>query len=88
VATTVTSVGGGCGALGGGSAVGLRRAQPIVFADLGWAGDRRAFSASPQHLRSAGAGVALLRGLFRLDAARSIDAGGSWRVNFYDVARF
>jgi len=67
---------------------GLRRVQPVVFSDLGWAGDRRAFSASPQHLRSAGAGVSLLRGLFRLDAARSIDAGGQWRVDFYAVARF
>jgi len=67
---------------------GYQRVQPIVFSDLGWAGDRRAFSASPARLRSAGAGVAFLRGLFRFDAARSLDAGGRWRVESYAVARF
>ena len=67
---------------------GFERVQPIVFSDLGWTGDRRAFTASPSHLRSAGAGIALLRGLFRLDAARSLEAGGRWRVESYAVARF
>jgi len=62
---------------------GFERVQPIVFSDLGWTGDRRAFTASPSHLRSAGAGIALLRGLFRLDAARSLEAGGRWRVESY-----
>jgi len=67
---------------------GYDRAKPVVFTDVGWAGDRGDFRASPAHLRSAGAGVALLRGLFRFDAARSLEAGGRWRVDFYAVARF
>jgi hypothetical protein len=67
---------------------GLRRFQPVVFTDLGWAGDRRQFATSPRHLRSAGGGVAFFRGLFRFDAARSLEPGARWRVDSYAVARF
>jgi hemolysin activation/secretion protein len=67
---------------------GLRRVQPSVFMDQGWAGARsNLFTTTPQ-LRSAGAGVAFFAGLFRLDAARSLDAGATWRVNSYAVTRF
>ena len=67
---------------------GLRRFQPSVFVDQGWAGARSAlFTMTPQ-LRSAGAGVAVFGGLFRLDAARPLDAGGTWRVNAYAITRF
>jgi len=67
---------------------GLRRFQPSLFVDQGWAGARGdLFTTTPQ-LRSAGAGIAFFSGLFRLDAARPLDAGGTWRVNSYAVARF
>ncbi len=67
---------------------GLRRFQPSLFIDQGWAGARgKLFTTTPQ-LRSAGAGIAVFGGLFRLDAARPLDAGGKWRVNSYAVTRF
>jgi hypothetical protein len=39
-------------------------------------------------VRGAGAGVALMNGLVRLDAARGLDAGARWRFAGYAVARF
>lgn len=67
---------------------GFRRFQPSVFVDQGWAGARRDLFSAAQQLRSAGAGVAFFGGLFRLDAARPLAAGGVWRVNSYAVTRF
>lgn len=67
---------------------GLRRFQPSLFIDQGWAGERAdLFTTTPQ-LRAAGAGIAFFGGLFRLDAARPLDAGGKWRMNSYAVTRF
>ncbi len=67
---------------------GLRRFQPSLFVDQGWAGVRGDLFTSAPQLRSAGAGIAFFGGLFRLDAARPIEAGGTWRVNSYAVTRF
>ena len=39
-------------------------------------------------LRSAGAGVAFYNGLFRFDAARTLEPGARWRWDSYAVARF
>ena len=67
---------------------GLRRLQPSVFMDQGWAGQRSDLFSPARQLRSAGVGAAFLQGLFRLDAARSLDAGGTWRINSYASTRF
>jgi hypothetical protein len=67
---------------------GMRRLQPVVFSDHGWAGDRRDTFSPTRRLRSAGGGVAFFNGLFRFDAARSLDAGAKWRIDSYAVARF
>nr|MCU0625845.1 hypothetical protein [Gemmatimonadaceae bacterium] len=65
------------------------RVQPAVFADAGWAGDRdRLFDGAGRAIRSAGAGVAFFNGLFRFDAARSLERDGRWRFETYAVARF
>ena len=67
---------------------GFRRLQPSAFMDQGWAGQRSELFSGVRQMRSAGVGAAFLQGLFRLDAARSLDAGGTWRINSYASARF
>jgi hypothetical protein len=65
--------------------------QPVVFADAGWAGARADFRDGFRRaaaLRSAGAGVQFYNGLFRFDAARSLEPGARWRWDSYAVARF
>lgn len=62
--------------------------QPAAFVDAGWAGPRDRFLDGARPIRSAGAGVAILNGLFRFDFARGLDAGGRWRFEGYAVARF
>jgi Haemolysin secretion/activation protein ShlB/FhaC/HecB len=67
---------------------GFRRLQPSVFVDQGWAGQRSELFSGVRQLRSAGVGAAFFQGLFRLDAARRLEAGGKWRINSYASARF
>lgn len=59
--------------------VGMPFARLILFGDAGWAGDRDQLSAG-RPLRSAGVGVGLLDGIFRLDVARGAAPGG-WKVH-------
>jgi hypothetical protein len=70
---------------------GWTRAQPALFVDAGWAGRpadwERAFGRGAG-VRSAGAGVGLLNGLLRVDAARPLGNAGRWRVSGYAVARW
>ncbi|HEX6069152.1 MAG TPA: hypothetical protein VFZ18_04995 [Longimicrobiaceae bacterium] len=51
----------------------------IAFSDLGWAGERDAFSIDPL-LLSVGGGVSFLDGLLRIDLARPLREGSGWRV--------
>ena len=71
---------------------GWARAQPVVFADAGWAGPRAAWGSAFRRsagVHGAGVGVALLNGLLRVDAARGGGVGGRpWRVEGYAVARW
>jgi hemolysin activation/secretion protein len=69
----------------------FRRVQPVGFVDAGWAGARGTLAESVRPgamVRGAGAGVALMNGLARLDAARGLDAGARWRFAGYAVTRF
>jgi hypothetical protein len=60
--------------------LGLPLARLALFSDLGWAGERDALPGM-RPLKSVGTGVALLDGIFRLDLARGLDAGGGWRLH-------
>jgi hypothetical protein len=60
---------------------GLPVARLAVFSDIGWAGDREAFTVR-EPLRSGGLGISLLDGMLRFDAARPLSAGGRWRTHF------
>jgi len=62
--------------------------RPVVFYDVGWAGDRRDFSAPGRPMSGAGAGASLMDGLIRFDVARGIYPGKKIRANLYIEARF
>ncbi|HEY6829895.1 MAG TPA: hypothetical protein VI259_23735, partial [Gemmatimonadaceae bacterium] len=75
----------------GGDAFWLGRAQlasghpvfrPVVFGDIGWAGQRDHFT-SADPISSAGAGFAALDGFVRFDVSRAISPGKQWRVDLY-----
>ncbi|GAC1413789.1 MAG: hypothetical protein NVSMB53_11620 [Gemmatimonadaceae bacterium] len=62
--------------------------RKIVFADLGWAGDRRSFTHPGRPLSGAGVGASFMDGLIRIDLARGIYPEKSVRANLYVEARF
>jgi hypothetical protein len=53
-----------------------------IFADAGWAGDRKQYDAG-DILYSAGVGSSLLDGLLRADLARQLNRGKKWRLELY-----
>ena len=62
--------------------------RPVVFADLGWAGDRRNWRSIGLPMSGVGAGASILDGLVRFDVARGINPERQWRVDTYIEARF
>ncbi|MQA89570.1 MAG: hypothetical protein GEU90_04980 [Gemmatimonas sp.] len=63
-------------------------ARLALFSDLGWAGERDAFTADPA-LISAGVGASFLDGLVRADLARTVrGAPGRWGLHVYLDAIF
>ena len=70
--------------------IGSRSAgfRKIVFADLGWAGDRNDFSHPGRPLSGAGVGASFMDGLIRVDLAKGIYPEKSVRANLYVEARF
>ncbi len=69
----------------GGSDAGVR---PVVFGDLGWAGDRDAWSEVGQPMSGVGVGASFLDGMIRLDLARGIHPRWQTRLDLYLEARF
>jgi hypothetical protein len=63
-------------------------ARPVVFYDVGWAGDRRDFSEPGRPISGAGVGLSLMDGLVRFDVARGIHPEKKIRANLYLEARF
>lgn len=66
----------------------LAGARPVVFYDVGWAGDRRDFSEPGRPISGAGVGASLMDGLIRFDVARGIYPEKRIRANVYVEARF
>jgi hypothetical protein len=69
-------------------AYGVGVLRPVVFGDLGWAGDRTAWREIGQPASGVGVGTSLMDGLVRFDVARGIHPEKAWRVNAYLDARF
>lgn len=63
-------------------------ARPVVFADIGWAGDRRKWSQQGRPMTGAGVGASFLDGLFRIDLSRGIYPKKQTRLDLYLEARF
>ena len=63
-------------------------ARPVVFYDVGWAGDRADWRHPGRPMSGAGVGASFLDGLVRLDVARGIWPRERWTMNFYLDARF
>lgn len=70
-----------------------RIVRPVVFADVGWAGDRADFG-TPARIgsigrpqRGVGFGVSTLDGLFRMDLSRGLAPQRLWRFDLYLDAR-
>ena len=63
-------------------------ARPVVFFDIGWAGDRSRWSDPGRPISGAGVGASFLDGLIRFDVARGIRPTRDWRADFYLESRF
>lgn len=63
-------------------------ARPVVFYDVGWAGDRTAWRNPGQPLSGAGVGVSVMDGLLRFDLSRGIAPRQELRFDMYLEARF
>ncbi len=67
-------------------ATDLPAARVGLFSDLGWAGPRDAWAATPP-LLAFGAGASFLDGLVRFDISRAVKAPTGWRVDLYVSGR-
>jgi hypothetical protein len=57
--------------------------RPVLFYDIGWAGNRKAISTRSTPQRGAGLGLGFLDGLFRVDFSRGLYPGKRWRTDLY-----
>jgi len=62
---------------------GTSKLRPIVFGDIGWAGDRHDWRNPGRPISGAGAGASVLDGLIRFDLSRGIDPDRDWRTDLY-----
>ena len=62
--------------------------RPVVFYDVGWAGDRALFDSPGTPMQGAGVGASFMDGMLRFDLAKGIRPVNGWRAEFYVEARF
>jgi hypothetical protein len=62
--------------------------RPVIFGDLGWAGDRHDWNSGVLPASGAGVGASFMDGLVRLDLAKGIRPSGGVRASLYLDARF
>lgn len=67
---------------------GIGVVRPVVFGDIGWAGDRTKWRDIGRPASGVGVGTSIMDGLVRFDVARGIHPEKDWRVNAYLDARF
>ena len=68
--------------------MGTAFARPVVFGDLGWAGDRHNWNERVIPVSGAGVGASFMDGLVRMDLAKGIRPRGGVRASLYLDARF
>ena len=57
--------------------------RPLLFADLGWAGDRDEWLTTRERQWAAGIGGAALDGLIRVDISRALDRSKRWSFDVF-----
>jgi hypothetical protein len=62
---------------------GTSKPRPIVFGDIGWAGDRHDWRSPGRPISGAGVGASVLDGLIRLDLSRGIHPDRGFRLDMY-----
>jgi hypothetical protein len=62
--------------------------KPVLFGDVGWAGDRKNFNAPGRLMSGVGVGASVMDGMIRLDVARGLWPQKSVRVDLSVEARF
>ncbi|HET7622764.1 MAG TPA: ShlB/FhaC/HecB family hemolysin secretion/activation protein [Gemmatimonadaceae bacterium] len=62
---------------------GTSKLRPIIFGDIGWAGDRHDWRSPGRPISGAGVGASVLDGLIRLDLSRGIRPDRGWRADMY-----
>ncbi len=68
--------------------MGTAFARPVIFGDLGWAGDRRNWNQGVVPVSGAGVGASFMDGLVRMDLAKGIRPRGGLRASLYLDSRF
>ena len=63
-------------------------ARPVIFGDLGWAGNRSDWKNPGRAMSGVGVGASFMDGLVRFDVARGIYPEKKVRANLYVEARF
>jgi hypothetical protein len=69
---------------------GFEVVRPVIFGDIGWAGDRTQWREIGVPMSGVGAGFSIMDGLVRFDVARGLQPVGQrgWRVDAYLEGRF
>jgi hypothetical protein len=62
--------------------------KPVLFGDVGWAGDRKDFSKPGRPMSGVGVGTSILDGMIRFDVARGLYPQKAYRVDLSVEARF
>ncbi len=62
---------------------GLPLIRPIIFGDVGWAGDRRQWRSAQERLLAAGVGASVFDGLLRVDLSRTMDGSKRWSFDIF-----
>jgi hypothetical protein len=85
-----TAVGNAFWMARGEAGYGFQAARPLIFGDIGWAGDRTKWQEIGTPLAGVGAGISILDGLVRFDVARGLQPSDQrgWRVETYLEGRF
>jgi hypothetical protein len=69
-------------------AMSRRVVKPVLFGDVGWAGDRKNFSSPGRPMSGVGVGASILDGMIRFDVARGLYPQKAVRVDLSVEARF
>ncbi len=62
--------------------------KPVLFGDVGWAGDRRDFGRPGRPMSGVGVGASILDGMIRFDVARGLHPQKALRLDLSVEARF